>query len=71
MEEEEEERMTTFESVRVTMNNMASAITVQSKLLEILSGASVPHPLYGTSLTHDELLALFTDSFALSEVGEA
>jgi len=71
MEEEEEERMTTFESVRVTMNNMASAITVQSKLLEILSGVSVPHPLYGTSLSSEELLALFGESHAESEVGEA
>jgi hypothetical protein len=68
---EEENNTTSMERAYQTMNNMASAITVQSKLLEILSGASVPHPLYGTSLTHDELLALFTDSFALSEVGEA
>jgi hypothetical protein len=69
--EEEEERMTTFESVRTTMNNMASAITVQSKLLEILSGVAVPHPLYGTSLTSEELLALFADSHTENEVGEA
>ena len=53
------------------MNNMASAITVQSKLLEILSGVAVPHPLYGTSLTSEELLALFADSHTENEMGEA
>jgi len=68
---EEENNTTSMERAYQTMNNMASAITVQSKLLEILSGVSVPHPLYGTSLSSEELLALFADSHTESEVGEA
>lgn len=68
---EEEERLTTLETVRITMNNMASAITVQSKLLEILGGGLVTHPISGEEMTTDELLALFADSHAEKEVGEA
>jgi len=75
MEEENtliERDATPMEVSVTTMHNLSAAITVQSKLMEILSGTYVPHPsMDGTCLTAEVLLALFADSHDESEAGEA
>lgn len=76
MEEENwmllERPQTPMELSVTTMNNLAAAITVQSKLVEILSGDTVMHPaMDGTLLTADVLLELFAASHTEDETGEA
>ena len=76
MEEENwmllERPQTPMELSVTTMHNLSAAITVQSKLLEILSGDTVMHPaMDGTLLTADVLLGLFAASHTEDEIGEA